>query len=865
MKKIKLSKICGFLVLCIASMFLFYACELFNFKLDTPDISINSTYKIVTWGSVKNASCYKLFCNDEEIFVQDSELSNASFNYDFSDLIEEDTQLLFQVQAIGNGIYINSDKSICVEYNVSYVSEGYEDCVQVYDDVKSPVNFGEVSTIQDKLTWDIIEDIEQYVIIVYTSDFGFAYFETNENTFLLSGIENIDQVMAIKVAAKYPLDSILYVTDNVYYYNPLNHDEYTDTIYIFDGQLRDYYITTLEELNNIIYYNFIYRTESYSFKVSKYLVNLAKTKYFLSSSDINVLEFATEKALNSFKETMYYSYSTSVVKLVDNNFKISIENDFFGIDECNTTLIPESICSQTKDEIPYYEKVEGSLISDYEFVSDNGFLSTECRTSEQLYWAVENGITPTFPNTTCRAYLLYNQAKNVLNSIIKTDMTEYEIALSIFDWIEFNTVYDYTKYTEGETGSGVTMYYGKNPGTRQQIAGYTEVSAYYLEGVFTTGVSVCDGFSKAYSLMCNMMGIECIRIVGNINSANSGSLHAWNKVKISDSFYVTDITWTTYVQTLSSLENYTADDLEHLSHNYFLISDKNIQSTHFAWSDREKFHLPKYSATSNFGYYDLSLGEYKELNQTTGVQINKVIDSTQDLIDTFKFIFNTQIYDIELIFDLNYLNEQRIIYYNSLSPIEQSGMTSYELTSATMINLLRTNKIKTQYLSFLGGNKIIAYSSLSRYTLFGEGPGWKYDLDISGKNYNTTEGYGCFYLFNILNLIDDTTKVDGEDDIVSIVKQLCNTEESFKYNRYSLLIDESLLENYLDRESYAEMISDWASDLLEWYDNESVGGVSMGNFIIEFDQGKNNGEAYIYELGNEEFNSYFVTFYLNEE
>ena len=104
-------------------------------------------------------------------------------------------------------------------------------------------------------------------------------------------------------------------------------------------------------------------------------------------------------------------------------------------------------------------------------------------------------------------------------------MTDYEKALSIFDWICENTSYDYYALVDGAYDNKATL-----------------VPVYYLEGVFMTGYAVCDGFSKAYSLMCNMEGIETIRIVGealagydSYNNEVYGG-HAWNKIKLEDNF-----------------------------------------------------------------------------------------------------------------------------------------------------------------------------------------------------------------------------------------------------------------------------------------------------------------------------------------
>lgn len=52
------------------------------------------------------------------------------------------------------------------------------------------------------------------------------------------------------------------------------------------------------------------------------------------------------------------------------------------------------------------------------------------------------------------------------------------------------------------------------------------------------GRVVCEGYAKAYKILCGAVGIQCILVVGNANGA-----HMWNYVCISDSWYLVDTTW----------------------------------------------------------------------------------------------------------------------------------------------------------------------------------------------------------------------------------------------------------------------------------------------------------------------------------
>src|SRR5690606_29311086 len=101
-----------------------------------------------------------------------------------------------------------------------------------------------------------------------------------------------------------------------------------------------------------------------------------------------------------------------------------------------------------------------------DFATDKKIMLSPVSTSEELFWAVESGATPIFENTSNNGYRIYQKAKNVLRNIIGTNMTDYEKLLSIFDYITFNTVYDYQ--IVGDTNN-----IGSNP--------FTAYTSFYLE------------------------------------------------------------------------------------------------------------------------------------------------------------------------------------------------------------------------------------------------------------------------------------------------------------------------------------------------------------------------------------------------
>ena len=57
---------------------------------------------------------------------------------------------------------------------------------------------------------------------------------------------------------------------------------------------------------------------------------------------------------------------------------------------------------------------------------------------------------------------------------------------------------------------------------------------------------VCEGYARAFKVLCDRSGIPCIVVTGNArqNNMSSPELHMWNEVQLEDSlWYAVDVTW----------------------------------------------------------------------------------------------------------------------------------------------------------------------------------------------------------------------------------------------------------------------------------------------------------------------------------
>lgn len=140
------------------------------------------------------------------------------------------------------------------------------------------------------------------------------------------------------------------------------------------------------------------------------------------------------------------------------------------------------------------------------------------------------------------------KAKVIVDQIIKSGMTDFDKALAIHDWLTFNVDYDFS------------------------------YSIYDVDGTLDKRRAVCDGYAKTYMMMCDLAGLDCVRITGTaMNSNGKTESHAWNQVKVSGTWYNVDVTWDDPASEGKDFNNHVAN-----RYDYFLISNSNMNKNHFA-------------------------------------------------------------------------------------------------------------------------------------------------------------------------------------------------------------------------------------------------------------------------------------------
>ncbi|MGN1304916.1 MAG: transglutaminase domain-containing protein [Oscillospiraceae bacterium] len=122
-----------------------------------------------------------------------------------------------------------------------------------------------------------------------------------------------------------------------------------------------------------------------------------------------------------------------------------------------------------------------------------------------------------------------------------------------------------------------------------------DIYANTIYGALVKGKSLCEGYAKSFSYLCNKAGIENIIVTGQTDTA-----HMWNMVKINGNWYHVDVTWDKPEKRISN----AYPDM--VLYQYFLVTDSVIENNHTIWTITSP--PPKaYGTTENYyikeGFY----------------------------------------------------------------------------------------------------------------------------------------------------------------------------------------------------------------------------------------------------------------------
>jgi hypothetical protein len=148
---------------------------------------------------------------------------------------------------------------------------------------------------------------------------------------------------------------------------------------------------------------------------------------------------------------------------------------------------------------------------------------------------------------------ILEKCREIIDSLIREDMSDYEKELAIHDWLVENTRYD-----------EITLFliHLHDPNNETPY------------GPLLRGKATCLGYTTAFQLLMDMLELPCITVNGFTRKVEE---HAWNMVELDGDWYCVDVTWDDPAG-LSGL------DLK-LNHKYFNVTSDFLRETDHQWDE----------------------------------------------------------------------------------------------------------------------------------------------------------------------------------------------------------------------------------------------------------------------------------------
>lgn len=347
-----------------------------------------------------------------------------------------------------------------------------------------------------------------------------------------------------------------------------------------------------------------------------------------------------------------------------------------------TTITKSKATLSVTDKVDYYPQI-GNVFNNYkssrsstfdDFAINHVEQEYECETTDQLFYVLSHGYRPALDSNTT-AYRVYKQFKAVMRSICDDRMSDLQKARAIYDWLILNVYYDYNV-----------------AGGNLPQANY-KYNAFYIEGVLN-GAAVCDGLSKAYSVMCAIEGIDCVRVTGKLKDAGvQDAGHAWNKIQLMGQWYLTDATWG------NPRLNYDGKSYEYVNEDYFLFTDEKRANVDNYNSDQ----YTQYVADTQFKYYSCFKMQL-EVDVKTGL-----ITTTKTLRTFDLYLDGDTQQNFSAVEEMSYIFE-----YIDKSGVSLDGM-ALSIQFSENMSLSKLNEALNMYVSRVGKKN----ARIERYIAFG--------------------------------------------------------------------------------------------------------------------------------------------------
>lgn len=161
-----------------------------------------------------------------------------------------------------------------------------------------------------------------------------------------------------------------------------------------------------------------------------------------------------------------------------------------------------------------------------------------------------------------------NKARQVVSGLANRKMPDFDKEKLLHDYIINNTRYDIKNYDAGVFPEDADTAYG----------------------CLVQGITMCQGYSEAMKLLCDLSGVECLVVKGESLNNGQWTGHAWNLVRINGAWYHLDVTFDDPLIK-------SGEDM--LTYHYFNLTDSDIGKV-CRW---ERADYPACTSVENSYYY----------------------------------------------------------------------------------------------------------------------------------------------------------------------------------------------------------------------------------------------------------------------
>ena len=482
------------------------------------DIRIDGDKFVVSFDGDINAVTFTLYANNVEITDSLTIVSNKVGIVSAMPYVSNN-RLLFTIKANPVGYYTGSEMSDAFIFGT---------------EIRTP----NISISGNMLTWDSISNATSYSIYL---DNDMREFSSINTSLDLTNYVAPNTSRQIRLVANnlYLGNSDL---SNVVMFSNVatQRPGYTDKFFNY-GQTYDYYITSTQELYDVIGYSYFNR--------------ISTTDIYLDyDSSVSISEKV--RTAIDYIATGTRNYSAPSIS----NGSRTTGPSRIVINQASISSAPTYTANTVQSNSYMSLKGNGSRTASYKFPLEYSIVTQNVYTTDGLLAAVQHQVRPRFMTENSVEERVYNKAKEVLIEICDDSMTDYQKALAIHDWICLNVAYDHQ---------------GLNNVSIQDRLGYF----HYIESALLYKLGVCDSYAKTYALMCSLENIECVVVDGATDKNNQDNTgHSWNKIYLDTDadgdkeWAIVDCTW----------DDSSDGTTEYLKHQYFMIPDSYFEERYQA-------------------------------------------------------------------------------------------------------------------------------------------------------------------------------------------------------------------------------------------------------------------------------------------